>query len=227
MPHPITRALLSAIHHSSEPMVLSDPYAPDHPIMAANAAFMTMTGYSMDQVVGRNCRFLQGADTDPATTRRIAASIRAQQACIEWVVNHKANGRSFWNLLFLFPVHDRAGHLMHYFGNQLDITAGLPDWLAEVSFGRAHMSEANRQEFQTLLLDIMESEDTAAAEPGARSRALERIVATTRRLAELSTDLTPGPPMPVPAPSHLNPSPPRPSRSSPSRPSPAAQAARP
>ena len=198
MTHPITRALLAAIHHSTEPMVLSDPHAPDHPMMAVNEAFATMTGYPMAQVVGRNCRFLQGPDTDPATTRRISASIRAHQACIEWVVNHKANGRPFWNLLFIFPVHDRQGQLLHYFGNQLDITAGLPDWLPEISFGRAHMSEANQQEFQHLLFDILEDESHAIAGPGSRARALERILATTRRLAELSTALTPGQPIQAP-----------------------------
>lgn len=198
MTHPMTRALISAIQHSTEPMVLSDPYAPDSPIMAANEAFAKMTGFPLSQVVGRNCRFLQGPDTDPATTRRIAASIRAQQACIEWVVNHKANGRPFWNLLFIFPVHDRDGHLLHYFGNQLDITAGLPDWLPEISFGRAHMSEENRQEFQHLLFDIMEDQSLAASEPGVRARSLERIVATTRRLAELSTNLIAGPPIQAP-----------------------------
>lgn len=200
MSHPMTRALISAINHSTEPMVLSDPYAPDHPIMTANGAFATMTGYPLDQVVGRNCRFLQGPETDPATTRRIAATIRIQQSCIEWVVNHRANGRAFWNLLFLFPVHDREGRLLHYFGNQLDITAGLPDWLTQVSFGRAHMSEANRLEFQHLLFDILEDENLMSGEPASGARALERIVATTRRLAELSTDLTPGPAISIPSP---------------------------
>lgn len=198
MPHPMTRALISAIKHSTEPMVLSDPHAPGSPIMAANEAFATMTGFPLSYVVGRNCRFLQGPDTDLATTQRIGASIRAHQGCIEWVVNHKANGRAFWNLLFIFPVHDREGHLLHYFGNQLDITAGLPDWLPEISFGRAHMSDANRQEFQHLLFDIMEDHSLAADEPGARARSLMRIVATTRRLAELSTTLISGPLMQVP-----------------------------
>ena len=198
MQHPITRALLSAIEHSTEPMVLSDPHAPDHPIMAANGAFATMTGYTLPQIVGRNCRFLQGTDTDPATTRRIAAAIAAQQASIEWIVNHRANGRPFWNLLFLSPIHDRDGRLLHYFGNQLDITTGLPDWLTEVSFGRAHMTEAHQAEFQRMLLAILD--DETGAEPAAR--ALERTLAATRRIAELSTALQPGggPAIPPPSP---------------------------
>lgn len=197
MPHPITRALLSAIDHSTEPMVLSDPHAPDHPIVAANGAFAAMTGYTLPQIVGRNCRFLQGKDTDPATTLRIKAAIAAQQANIEWIVNHRANGRPFWNLLFLSPIHDRDGRLLHYFGNQLDITAGLPDWLTEVSFGRAHMTDADQAEFQRLLLAILD--DESGAEPTAR--ALERTLAATRRIAELSTALQPGgAPIPPPSP---------------------------
>lgn len=201
MPHPLTRALSSAIQHSTEPMVLSDPHAPDHPIIAANNAFAAMTGYALADVVGRNCRFLQGRETDPATTQRIRRTIAAEEACIEWVVNHRADGRAFWNLLFLFPVHTRHGDLLHYFGNQLNITAGLPDWLTEVSFGRAHMTEENRAEFQHLLLDILEDESLLMSDPGARARAIERIVATTRRLAELSTALVPGAQPVVPAPS--------------------------
>ena len=189
MPSPITQALLAAIEHSGEPMVLSDPHLPDHPMIAANAAFAAMTGYPHEEIVGRNCRFLQGPGTDQATARRIGTSIREGHGCIEWIVNHKRDGRAFWNLLFLFPVRDRSGHLLHYFGNQLDITTGFPDWLGEVVFGRAHMSRAHEAEFHLLLLDILEDE----AEQTNRAQSLERILASTRRLAELSTALEPSP----------------------------------
>ena len=188
MPSPITQALLAAIEHSTEPMVLSDPHLPDHPMIAANAAFAAMTGYPINEIVGRNCRFLQGPGTDPKTAQRIGTSIREGYGCIEWIVNHRRDGRAFWNLLFLLPVRDRSGNLLHYFGNQLDITTGFPDWLGEVVFGRAHMSRAHEAEFHALLLDILEN---GADQPG-RTMALERILAAARRLAELSTALEPG-----------------------------------
>ena len=191
MTHPITEALLAAMAHSAEPMALSDPHAPDHPMMAANDAFCAMTGYARHEVVGRNCRFLQGEGTDMRTAQRIGASIREGHGCIEWIVNHRKNGQAFWNLLFLSPVRDRSGHLLHYFGNQLDITKGLPDWLGEVVFGRAHMTRDTEAEFHRLLLDMLDGWD-GDADGGASAR-LERILASTRRLAELSTTLAPGP----------------------------------
>ncbi len=192
MPHrTLTRALISAVQHSTEAMVLSDPHQPDHPLIAANPAFAVMTGYGLNEIIGRNCRFLQGSSTDPGTAGRIRAAIKAEAGCIEWIVNHRKDGRAFWNLLFLSPVHDRAGRLLHYFGNQLDITAGLPERLTEVTFGRAHMSPENQAEFQHLLLDILEDEESTYTDPSGNARALERIIVTSRRLAELSTDLLP------------------------------------
>ena len=143
----LTRALISAVQNSTEAMVLSDPHQPDHPLIAANRAFASMTGYGMEDIVGHNCRFLQGKNTDFETAQRIKAAIKEETGCIEWIVNHRQNGRAFWNLLFLCPVHDRAGRLLHYFGNQMDITGGLPERLGEVTFGRAHMSPENLAEF--------------------------------------------------------------------------------
>ena len=199
MPHRITQALLAAVEHSTEPMVLSDPYQPDHPLIAANPAFAAMTGYPMAEIIGRNCRFLQGPGTDRGTAQRLRAAIAAREGCIEWIVNHRADGAPFWNLLFLVPVRDRAGRLLHYFGNQLDITKGFPDWLGEVTFGRAHLTRENEAEFQHLLLDIMEDQDAAEGGGPAQARALERIIAASRRLAELSTTLAAGASPEVPA----------------------------
>lgn len=196
---PIGRALAAAILHSSEPMVLSDARQPDYPMVVANEAFEALTGYGRDEILGRNCRFLQGADSDKDTARRIGRCIVEGQGCIEWIVNHRKSGEAFWNLLFISPVRDRQGDVLFYFGNQLDITKGVPDWLGEVCFGKAYMTREIEFEFHSLLLDILESR--AAAEDDAatmrdRALSLERIVASARRLAELSTSLAPGEPLP-------------------------------
>lgn len=189
---PIGRALAAAIMHSSEPMVLSDARQPDYPMVVANEAFEALTGYARDEIVGRNCRFLQGAGTDADTARRIGRCIAAGHGCIEWIVNHRKDGEAFWNLLFISPVRDRHGDVLYFFGNQLDITKGIPDWLGEVSFGKAHMTHEMETEFHSLLLDVLESTTSTTAAVMDRSRSLERIVAATRRLAELSTSLAPG-----------------------------------
>ncbi len=186
----ITDALLAAMAHSTEPMSLSDPRLPDHPIIAVNAAFEAMTGYTAAEMVGRNCRLLQGPATDRDAARRLGQTVAAGQGCVEWIVNHRKDGSVFWNLLFLSPVHDEDGTLLHFFGNQHDISEGLPPNVFEITFGQAHMPAHSVAEFQMLLREI--ASDTAVAVP-VHARALERLLSATRRLAELGTRLVPGP----------------------------------
>ena len=179
----IQAALTIAMQHSTAPMVLSDPRLADTPMVVANAAFARLTGYPMDEIVGRNCRFLQGPRTDPGSPPRIRRCLDAGQGCIEWIVNYRRDGSHFYNLLFISPVRDADGTLLFFFGNQLDITLGAPAWLNEVSFGSAHLVPAQEAEFHALLEGI----DVAA-----RAEGLERIVASAHRLAEISIRLEPG-----------------------------------
>ena len=187
--HTLTDALLAAIACSTEPMALSDPRLPDHPIIAVNAAFEAMSGYPAAEIVGRNCRMLQGPATDHQVARRLGRVIAAGDGCVEWIVNHRKDGKTFWNLLFLSPVHDGEGRIIHYFANQHDITKGLPPRLSEVNFGRAHMPAQITAEFQRLVSEIA----AARGYNGERdARALEAVLVATRRLAELSTQMVPG-----------------------------------
>ena len=182
-------ALLAAIANSTEPMVLSDARLPDLPMVAVNSAFEALSGYPRIELVGRNCRFLQGTGTDPATRARIGRCLRAGEGCIEWIVNYRKDGAAFWNLLFISPVFDDDGDLRYFLGNQLDITGGLPAWLGEVTFGRAHMSPDIQAEFDGLLQDILGSADHMLTNAGS---ALQGIIGSARRLAELTTQLEPG-----------------------------------
>jgi PAS domain S-box-containing protein len=196
-------ALLAAIANSTEPMVLSDARLPDLPMVAVNSAFEALSGYPRIELVGRNCRFLQGAGTDPATRARIGRCLRAGEGCIEWIVNYRKNGSAFWNLLFISPVFGAEGGLRYFLGNQLDITAGLPAWLGEVTFGRAHMSSAVQAEFNGLLQDVLGSADHMLTNAGS---ALQGIIGSARRLAELTTQLEPGARPPPPGSPRLPPS---------------------
>lgn len=182
-PTAIREALAAAMQHSTEPMVLSDPHQPDMPMVVANQAFATLTGYPVNEIVGRNCRFLQGPATNKTASPRIRASLDAGQGCIEWIVNYRRDGSQFYNLLFISPIRDAAGNLLFFFGNQLDITSGSPDWMNEVSFGTAHQDPALEHEFHALLHQV----DTAT-----RTKSLEGIVNAAHRLAEISTRLQPG-----------------------------------
>ena len=182
-PDPIRAALTTAMAHSSAPMVLSDPHQPDMPMVVANQAFTDLTGYPAEELIGRNCRFLQGPQTDPSAAPRIRACLQAGEGCIEWIVNYRRNGTMFWNLLFISPIRDATGELRYFFGNQLDITLGFPNWLPDISFGRAHVVPALEQEFHHLLADVDEA---------SRNHRLAAILAAARRLAEISVSLAPG-----------------------------------
>ena len=190
-PHPITRALLTAIAHSTQPMVVTDPREPDHPMIAVNDAFERLTGYGQADTFGRNCRFLQGPETSLETTARIRRCLDEQRGCIEWIVNHRRDGSRFWNLVFISPVFAPDGTLLHFFGNQRDITQGLPSGLPDYTVGRADMPLQGQTEFHRLLGEILAA--AANDDPEHAARELERIIEATRRLNDLTVNLAPPP----------------------------------
>ena len=112
-----------AIASASSGITISDASHDDLPIVYVNPAFTTITGYASEEVIGRNCRFLQGADTDPADVARIRAAIAERSQCCVELLNYRADGSAFWNELTLSPVTDTTGAVTHYIGLQADITA--------------------------------------------------------------------------------------------------------
>ena len=112
-----------AVERTRMPMVVTDPRLPDHPIVFANQAFLDTTGYTADEVIGRNCRFLQGPATDPAAVARIRAALRAEEDLTIELLNYRRDRSTFWNRLLLSPITDDDGHLLYYFASQLDVTA--------------------------------------------------------------------------------------------------------
>jgi len=103
-------------------MLITDPRQPDNPIVFANDAFSKLTGYGRDEVLGRNCRFLQGPETDRGDIGRVKEAIR-QRVPIELDLrNHRKDGTLFWNRIYLAPVFDAEGELTHFFASQFDVT---------------------------------------------------------------------------------------------------------
>jgi PAS domain S-box-containing protein len=117
-----TDPFVAAVRATRMPMVISNPRLPDNPVVFANDAFCRLTGYSRSEVVGRNCRFLQGKLTDPAAVAKIRAAVAAQQPLEIDIRNHRKNGEPFWNRLLMAPVSDEAGVLAYYFASQVDVT---------------------------------------------------------------------------------------------------------
>ena len=112
----------AAVQMSRMPMCLTDPYGDDNPIIFCNQAFEQLTGYSQAEILGRNCRFLQGTDTDREAVKGISASLAAGHDVHTELVNYRKDGGTFWNALFISPVVDTSGKLKYYFASQLDVT---------------------------------------------------------------------------------------------------------
>lgn len=104
------------------PMIVTDPSQPDNPIIFCNDAFRKLTGYSDDEIIGRNCRFLQGSETDRETVAKIRDSIVAGRDVAVDILNYRKDGSTFWNAVFISPVRDEAGTIIYFFASQLDFT---------------------------------------------------------------------------------------------------------
>lgn len=117
--------LAMAMHHIATGVVITDPTLPNHPIVFVNQAFSHLTGYSREEAIGRNCRFLQGPDSDPATIQRIREAIAQQQSITCTLLNYRRDGCSFWNELTITPVVNEQGQLIRFIGLQTDVTARL------------------------------------------------------------------------------------------------------
>lgn len=117
-----TDPFVAAVRATRMPMIITNPRLPDNPVVFANDAFCRLTGYGRDEIVGRNCRFLQGADSDPATIRRLHAAVQAARPLEIDIRNYRKDGEAFWNRLLLAPVNDADGHLAYFFASQVDVT---------------------------------------------------------------------------------------------------------
>jgi PAS domain S-box-containing protein len=111
-----------AISASSNGIVIIDATLPDMPIIYVNPAFEDITGYTMAEVVGRNCRLLQGEDTDQACLEDLRTAIREGKDRSVILRNYRKDGTQFWNQLSISPIHDASGELTHFVGIQTDIT---------------------------------------------------------------------------------------------------------
>jgi PAS domain S-box-containing protein len=112
----------AAVRATRMPMVVSNPRLPDNPIVFVNDSFCRLSGYSRAEIIGRNCRFLQGPDTDPAVVRRIRDAVHAGESIDCDIRNYRKDGEPFWNRLLLAPVHDAAGNITYFFASQVDVT---------------------------------------------------------------------------------------------------------
>ncbi|WP_209318722.1 histidine kinase famiy protein [Falsiroseomonas selenitidurans] len=188
----------AAIEMTRMPMIVTDPNLPDNPVVFANPAFQQMTGFAMEEVLGRNCRFMQGSGTDRNAVRQIREAIAARTDIAVEILNYRKDGVAFWNALFVSPVFGCNGELLYYFGSQLDVSRRRE---AEMALRRAQRLEALGQltggvahDFNNLLqvmvgsLEMLRPLVEAADNPRVRRRH-EGALEAARRGASLTRQL--------------------------------------
>ncbi|VTT98221.1 hypothetical protein, partial : Multi-sensor hybrid histidine kinase OS=Chloroherpeton thalassium (strain ATCC 35110 / GB-78) GN=Ctha_0688 PE=4 SV=1: PAS_9: PAS_4: PAS_3: PAS_9: HisKA: HATPase_c: Response_reg [Gemmataceae bacterium] len=182
-----------AIRAVTQGILITDPTRPDNPVTFASAGFEQMTGYAAAEVTGKNCRLLQGKDTDRDTVARVRAAVAAGEPCTVELLNYKKDGTPFWNELSVSPVRDDTGTLTHFVGVQTDVTERRN---LETRYRQAQKMEAVGQlaggvahDFNNLLTVINGYSEMVLGALG-EGDPLREMVAEVRHAGERATGLT-------------------------------------
>jgi PAS domain S-box-containing protein len=186
----------AAVEMTRMPMVVTDPNLPDNPVVFANGAFLDLTGYTREDIYGRNCRFLQGALTDRATIQQVREAVTEQRPIAVEVLNYRRDGTPFWNALFIAPIFDSNGKLLHFFSSQLDVTrrrnsedafrqSQKMEAIGQLTAGLAH--DFNNA-LHVILGNLKRAEANASDEALVR-RAVERATRAAEQAAKLTKQL--------------------------------------
>lgn len=142
--------------------VITDPNQIDNPIVYVTPEFERQTGYRQDEAIGRNCRFLQGVDTDPATVEKIRHAVERMLPVEVEILNYRKNGSPYWNTLSIRPVFSEVGKLKSFVSSQC---------IRDVGDTRTKSDDSIRQIGGTVLL----------RSAGSRRHGLSRLTRPTRR----------------------------------------------
>ena len=119
---------IKALQTAQQNFVVTDPSLPDNPIVYATQGFLNLTGYTLDQVLGRNCRFLQGPETDPKSVEKIRSAIETGNDMSVCLLNYRVDGTTFWNQFFIAALRDANGNITNYVGVQCKVSC----WICKV-----------------------------------------------------------------------------------------------
>jgi len=115
-------SFIKALQTAQQNFVVTDPSLPDNPIVYATQGFLNLTGYTLDQVLGRNCRFLQGPETDPKAVEKIRTAIEEGSDMSVCLLNYRVDGTTFWNQFFIAALRDAGGNITNYVGVQCKVS---------------------------------------------------------------------------------------------------------
>jgi PAS domain S-box-containing protein len=128
--------LMTALSGSQQNFAISDPTLPDNPIVYVSQGFLDLTGYTLDQVLGRNCRFLQGPGTDQSAVDVIRKGITEGLDTSVCLLNYKADGTPFWNQFFVAALRDAENNVVNYVGVQCEVSKAVVE---------KHMSDKSKK----------------------------------------------------------------------------------
>lgn len=153
--------------------IVTDPALGDNPIIYANQTFMEMTGYERDEVLGRNCRFLQGPESSAEDIKNMRNAIKNKQKTLLTLRNYRKDGSVFWNRLAITPVH--VGEKLYFIGTQTDIT---------IERKQQEAISANEKEIEKLMLPILSIQPNVATVALVGTMNLQRFEALKVKLCE-------------------------------------------
>ena len=140
------KELFASIELSPIASVITDALRPDNPIVAANAAFTAMTGYTAEEIVGRNCRFLTAEPPDSPGRVALRQAVREQRAVLAHVVNRRKDGSLFENAVMIAPVRGEGGSVRYFIGTQMAVPMAAAASTAQAAAQRvAALSRRQRQ----------------------------------------------------------------------------------
>ncbi|CAN6556844.1 unnamed protein product [Malus baccata var. baccata] len=156
--------LATTLERIEKNFVITDPRLPDNPIIFASDSFLELTEYSREEILGRNCRFLQGPETDPETVKKIRDAINNQTEVTVQLINYSKSGKKFWNVFHLQPMRDQKGEVQYFIGVQLDGSEHIEPL-------KNAIPEDTVKESEKLIRETAENVDEAARElPDANSK---------------------------------------------------------
>jgi hypothetical protein len=121
---PRDEEIFSSIARAPIAAVITDARLPDNPIVAANEAFHRLTGYGNSEILGRNCRFLAGPETEPEAQAVLGEAVREGRPALTHMVNYRKDGSAFVNAVMIAPVLDGEGRIAYFLGSQMEVGSG-------------------------------------------------------------------------------------------------------